>query len=39
VPSRTTVRVERAIHTGEHDGTDVVPQGSEKATYWTSDGE
>jgi uridylate kinase len=32
-------RVERAIHTGEHDGTDVVPQGSEKATYWTSDGE
>ena len=29
-------RIERAIHTGEHDGTDVVPEGSgDEPTYWT----
>jgi len=31
-------RIERAIHTGEHEGTDVVPEGStDEPTYWTSD--
>jgi uridylate kinase len=29
-------RIERAIHTGEHDGTDVVPEGNDdEPTYWT----
>jgi len=31
-------RIERAIHTGEHDGTDVVPEGSgDEPTYWTGE--
>lgn len=31
-------RIERAIHTGEHDGTDVVPAGSgDEPTYWTGE--